>query len=528
MKIRIGFTVLFAIPMLCAQTAISVGERKQLFIDHKFIESSDGIALTAGVPYQTREHLIVPDQKWEKDLVIGSYSTVLKENGKVRVWYNVLGREHKPHENPSFMGVAYAESSDGLHFRKPVLKLVARDGDRENNFVLPVDPSVVAIGGGSVLRDDNPNCPPEARYKSWSKFYPHKGTGLKGPHRVWYSPDGLRWKLYDTLATGLRAADTQPTWFWDPRINRYVGYSREWMRRPGGYGVRKESYNESDDMLHWDSSLIVLEPDERDMTGEPRVSIELDKARVQGENILPPEPGGDQVLSPSAPVDMYGPGVFRYGEADSVYVALIPMFHHWRVEGKSSWPSTADVQLGVSRDARHFQRAPGRRPFLSVGPPGSFDSKWVWPMPNPVRMGDELWIYYVGTNKDHDGRVDPAASQRMAYISRAILRLDGFMSAEADYEGGWLITPPITFAGSRLELNLDTGAGGVARVELLDAGGKPIPGFSLVEADDLNGNNVRMPVSWKGKTDVSAFAGKPVRLHIRMRAARLYAFQFRP
>jgi hypothetical protein len=142
-------------------------------------------------------------------------------------------------------------------------------------------------------------------------------------------------------------------------------------------------------------------------------------------------------------------------------------------------------------------------------------------------MGDELWIYYLGTNQDHSGGLDPAAKRQMTAISRAVLRLDGFMSAEAAYEGGWLITPPLVFEGSRLELNLDTGAGGVARVELLDAAGKPIPGYGLAQAGELNGNHVRMPVTWKGRADVSALAGKPVRLHIRMRAARLYAFQFR-
>jgi hypothetical protein len=528
MRLLVTSAIVLLASTLGAQTGLPVGGRKQLFIDHKFIESSDGIALVSGAPYQTREELVVADQSWEKDLIIGSYSTVLKEDGKVRLWYNVLGGVWKPHENPSFMGVAYAESSDGIHFRKPVLKLVERDGDRENNFVLPADPSLVTIGGGTVMRDDNPKCPPAERYKSWSKFYPRKGTGLKGPHRVWYSADGLRWKLYDTLATGLRAADTQPSWFWDPRVNRYVGYSREWVRRADGYGLRMASYNESDDMLHWDSTMLVLEPDERDFTAAPRASIELDKARVQGENVLPPEVGGDQVLAPAAPVDMYGPGVFRYAEADGVYIALTPMFHHWRAEGKSSWPSTGDVQLGVSRDARHFQRAPGRRAFLGVGSPGSFDSKWVWALPNPVRMGDELWIYYLGTNQDHSGGVDPAAKRHLTAISRAILRLDGFMSAEAAYEGGWIITPPLTFEGSRLELNLDTGAGGVARVEILDAAGKPIPGYGLAQADELNGNNVRMPVTWKGSANLAPLAGKSVRLHIRMRAARLYAFQFKP
>ena len=26
-------------------------------------------------------------------------------------------------------------------------------------------------------------------------------------------------------------------------------------------------------------------------------------------------------------------------------------------------------------------------------------------MPQPVRMGDEIWIYYSGTNRDHDGSI---------------------------------------------------------------------------------------------------------------------------
>ena len=33
-------------------------------------------------------------------------------------------------------------------------------------------------------------------------------------------------------------------------------------------------------------------------------------------------------------------------------------------------------------------------------------------------------------------------------------------------------------------------------------------------------------VSWKGKADVSARAGRPVRLHVRLKRAKLYAFQF--
>jgi hypothetical protein len=122
--------------------------------------------------------------------------------------------------------------------------------------------------------------------------------------------------------------------------------------------------------------------------------------------------------------------------------------------------------------------------------------------------------------------VDPKAKELDSAISRAILRLDGFVSVDAAYSGGWLTTPPLTFEGSRLELNLDTSAGGIAQVELQDVAGKPVSGFSLAEADILNGNSVGMPVSWKGSTDLSSLAGKVVRLHFKLRDSRLYAFQF--
>jgi hypothetical protein len=158
---------------------------------------------------------------------------------------------------------------------------------------------------------------------------------------------------------------------------------------------------------------------------------------------------------------------------------------------------------------------------------GTWDSKWIYPALRPVRMGDELWLYYMGTNHDHAGRVDAKAAKQEASLSRAILRLDGFVAAEADYEGGVFLTPAFRFSGSRLELNLNTGAGGVAKVELMRESGEPIRGFTMAEADELNGNSVKLVATWNGgAADVSALAGQAVRLRVKMRAAKLFAFQF--
>jgi hypothetical protein len=151
-------------------------------------------------------------------------------------------------------------------------------------------------------------------------------------------------------------------------------------------------------------------------------------------------------------------------------------------------------------------------------------------MPNPIRMGDELWIYYVGQNRDHNGNIDPGApdGKFLSGIGRAVLRLDGFISADAGYRGGWLTTPLIRFSGGRLELNVATSGGGSVEVELLDEQGRPIEGYSKAASRIINGNSVRMPVRWKTTDDVSQLAGRPVRLRFHMQDCKLYAFQFRP
>jgi hypothetical protein len=530
---KILYTTLLA-GSLFGQQPLQVGSQKQLFIDYKFIESAEGIQLMMQEPFQTREKLVFADQAWEKEASLGSYNTVVQEGDKVRLWYDIRSGAPPPgQKNPAFMGMAYAESRDGIHFSKPVQNLITYHGSSKNNWVLPPNPDQLAIGGGSVWRDENPACPPEQRYKSWTKIYPRNNSSIKGPHRIFTSPDGIHWSLDEREFKGLRAADTQPSWFWEPRIGRYIGYSREWVRATSGFGFRAASYNESDDLFNWDNMVMVLEPDERDHSATPAMHVDVSQIKVQGENIMPQYQttsaagtgGEDQVLTPVAPMDFYGPGVFPY---EGVYIALTPVFYHWKGSANEAWPNTSDIQLAISRDGLHFTRPGNRQPFLRPGPEGSWDSKWIYPVLRPIRMGDELWIYYFGTNRDHAHRLDARATVMETAISRAILRLDGFMAAVADYTGGTLLTPLLSFKGNRLVLNLDTGAGGYALIEILDEAGKPIPGFTFHNADELNGNSVNKTVTWNGNADLSSLAGQPIRLHIRMRSAKLYAFQFLP
>ena len=105
-------------------------------------------------------------------------------------------------------------------------------------------------------------------------------------------------------------------------------------------------------------------------------------------------------------------------------------------------------------------------------------------------------------------------------------RLDGFVSMDANYKGGTLTTPPLVFSGRRLVLNQNAGAQGTIFVELRDVNNQPIPGYGLADCEEITCNDVAWEVRWRGNADLSHLAGQPIKLHFKMRAAKLYAFQF--
>ena len=118
--------------------------------------------------------------------------------------------------------------------------------------------------------------------------------------------------------------------------------------------------------------------------------------------------------------------------------------------------------------------------------------------------------------------------QRQSYLERLTLRLDGFASVNAPYQGGEMITRPFRFTGNRLEINYSTSAAGGIRVEVQDAGGAPIPGFSLADCPEIVGDEIERIVRWKGSENLSALGGKTIRLRFVMKDADLYALRFQP
>ena len=239
--------------------------------------------------------------------------------------------------------------------------------------------------------------------------------------------------------------------FWDERIRQYVGYSRLWTADSSGDRYRAVRRLVSADFEHWQDTGLVLAADELDL------ALPVKRNRHSR-----------QIM------DFHGNCVFKYPGSADAYLALPEVWWHWSAnpfpaagrdqEKMGGFPDTVDVQLATSRDGINWQRAGGRSPFLRLGPPGAADSKMTYAFTQPVPVGDELWLYYGGFRY---GISDKVALKRGAYF-RARLRLDGFISADAPYEGGELVTVPLRVGGEQLTLNADTSAGGAIRVQIED------------------------------------------------------------
>ena len=111
-------------------------------------------------------------------------------------------------------------------------------------------------------------------------------------------------------------------------------------------------------------------------------------------------------------------------------------------------------------------------------------------------------------------------------LRRYTLRLDGFVSVNAPWSGGELVTKPLTFDGNRLILDFATSAAGSIRVAIEHQNGKTIDGFSLADCPPHFGDTVDRAVVWNNKQELGRLAGTPIRLRFVLQDADLYSFRF--
>ncbi len=473
--------LVIAVFLLLAGTAISagaedvpidVGDRRQLFVDGLLIEKMDAVRQVLHHPVP-QEIAIKPEHPWEKYGV--SYMVTFRDAGVFRAWYRVdaaaLGKGKRR------TMTAYAESDDGIHWRKPKLGIIEFEGSKENNLVW-----AGAAGNMAPFRDDNPACKPDEHYKAIVRA---------ADVFALVSPDGLHWKLADEepILTK-RPFDSHNIAFWDSVAGQYVAYTRG-VRTDGKLGQGMQGRFRSG--VRWVR---------RATSSDFRTWTKLEPIQTGG---APRE-------------DFYTNATVRYERAPD-YLLMFPSRFASAREPQPGWehgPGLNDVVFLSSRDGLCFDRT-FLEAFIRPGlDPGNWHERSLYMERGILQTSPtELSLYCM-----QNWRLPTV------HIRRYTLRPDGFVSIQAGYRPGELLTKPFRFQGSQLRLNYSTSAVGWLKLEIQDAAGHPIPGFTLDDCPEIFGDKLDAPVPWQPTHDVSPLANKPVRLRFVMSDCDLYAFRF--
>lgn len=475
---------LMTLTVLAAEPT-ALGERRELFVDRTLIDTLSGASLQLQPP---RDECVAYrfDQPWEG--AFSGYCTVLYRQGRYQLYYR-----GKPDTQPDGAGevTCYAESDDGRTWRRPALGLHAFAGSKDNNILL-AEPSVTH--NFCPFIDTRPGVPETERYKALG------GTKIKNvePGLVAFtSADGIAWRRFapqPVITEG--ALDSQNVPFWSELEQRYVCYlriftggtttSKVWA--PTGY--RTIARMTSDDFIHWSKFV--------PMTFEPPQQEHLYTNQTQPYFRAP------HIYLATAARFMPGRQVISADEAQALKLV------------GSYYKDTSDAVLLTSRGGARYDRTFGGalvRPAIGLQ---NWTSRTNYPALNLVPTGTTEMSLYV--NQDY--------AQPSAHLHRYSWRLDGLASLHAPYEGGEMLTKPITFAGEQLLLNFSTSAAGGIRVEIQDEQGAPVPGYDLASAVELIGNEIERPIRWQSTSSVKSLAGRTVRLRFVMKDADVYSFRF--
>jgi len=495
--------------LLAQPDATDIGSRRELFVDGALIERLSGKAelrLHHPVP---KEIAILHDAPWEGS---GSgYHSVFKDGEKYKMYYkawqlDVSDKGVKTNAHPLFC--CYAESDDGIHWRKPELGLHEFKGSKANNIVIAsgkLGALNVDAGHPAIFKDDNPAAPADARYKAIVRSNTPKGLhALK-------SPDGIHWSaMTDAPVITDGAFDSQNLAFWDAASGVYRAYWRYFTagttdeknwKPSGDRAIRTAT---SKDFIHWENQhdlSYVDSPSEQLYTNQV-------KPYYRAPHLL--------IGFPTRYTDR--------GWSDSMRALPEREHREWRSKANQRYGTVVtEGLLMASRDGVKFKR--WNEAFM---PPG-IEREGSW------NYGHQYIAWHlVETKSDLPGAPNELSlyagenywTGNSSAVRRYTLRLDGFVSAQAPMSGGELVTKPIRFKGGKLALNFSSSAAGGVRVEIQDADGKAVPGFALEDCSPIFGDSIERTVTWKTGNDVNALAGKPVRLRFELKDADVFAFQF--
>jgi len=390
-------------PDVWAASPVEIGGRLELFADDYLLGELKGNLSREVLQPEPREVVFTTGEPWEGNT--SGYFGLFQDGKIFRMIYRGWQHDAKKkavHDETT----CYAESADGIHWTKPKLGLFEWNGSRENN--------IVWLGVGThafaAFRDDNPEVPPEARYKAF-------GRG-RGGLVAFQSPDCQHWQLIQEKPVITRGAfDSQNLGFWDQERGEYRAYWRYFDNK-----VRAIRTATSKNFITWENE-------------------------------------ADLAYSPGTPTEhLYTNAVLKYFRAPHIFVGFPTRFE----------PKSQEVEpiFMMSRDGKTFHRY--AKPVIPRDAPQDRNHNrsnyMAWGMLQLPGKPNEISVY--GTENYYEKT--PGRLRRFVY------RVDGFVALRGGSEGGQATTRTLRYTGRRLLLNYVVRPGGTLTIEAFDAVGKSL------------------------------------------------------
>lgn len=478
-----------------------------LGIDDGSLPLKKDLCLYLSDPEVRKEPVLTPSRdnpKAPDHLATHFYGTVLEDGGRFRIWYYAVHYGDNPADLKQGP-LCYAESEDGIHWRKPNLGQLELKGSSANNALKL--PSMTTQMAG-VIKNESTEDPDKKYIMAVNILH---GTWVV---RIGYSPDGIHWTFEDGYAT---SEFIEMSSFYKHN-GFYVANGQSGGYSVGGHPRGRQGY-----------AFLGTAPDH------------WLKAKVEAFTLPEPAAPGDRGnVKPYDQVHL-GVGGMSYG---NVVVGLYGMWHNFPGDTSRDVPASwfahgiisCDLGLVVSNNGYQFREPVKHHVYIdskdsAVTPIEGKDYPTILCQSGNgiVNTGDETRIYH--------GRWRNAEYGEEYYgeVALATLPRDrwGALGLFPNSSEGWVWSAPVTLPEGGCQVVLNADGASTMRVEIARENFAPLTAFSgansgVTEKD----GGLDCPVAWP-KGDFSELGGKTVRLRVRMAKAegqpepKLYAIYLR-
>ena len=512
--IKVMACTLLAVGVLASEGSNAVEpiadtQKTLLAIDDHSIPWKNNLKLTLVKPAKHPSNPVVPrgGKGMPDEWAVQFYGSVLHHDGKYKAWYIAADDESlelvKKGKGFSGLRPAYAESADGIHWKKPKLGLVEHNGSKQNNLVAMDPPETAGIHVIVIHEENEPD--PACRFKMVLTAAAWLGESKGSTTITLFSADGLSWHS----PTKLRF--DQGFLLGEDLILPPINFEQGGLFKMNGmYYLPGQQFSPS-----------VWQPDG---TSVGRVMVTL-----RSRDLIHWEECSALGFIRGTAIGKVG----KVSEDEEAHLASsiwnrgnvqIGIYGLWH--GAANWQERGlDLGLMVSNDGLHFREPIRDYVLIPAGNIGEWDEGGLLQGQGFFNIGDKTRIYYGSwdlTKPDYPPR---------GGIGLVTLRRDGFGYLSQKYKGrpARLETLPIlpNDGSTQLSVNIENiSKHAPLMIELLDSQSRPVSGYSGEQAATVSSDGVQQTVVWPASKSSNIDLREPFSVRVMLPVngdARVYA-----